>query len=128
MSDGDTTPPAELIDERYAAPEAGPSFWQRALAALKGLTPARVVLYVTVLANLTAALVPVVTDAGYEQLVAPLLGVNAMAAMFLRGWHAWEKAQYDAEKMQYIASREDVARAEQAAAVAAAQRPRPFPR
>lgn len=66
----------------------------RSFIALVGrnLAPNRAAIWITALANVTAALVPVLSDVGAEEIVAPVVGLNALCLMFLRGWQQFEKA------------------------------------
>lgn len=79
------------------------------------LTPNRITVYLTVFANVTAAVLSVVTDVGATNLIAPVAGINAVALMFLKGWHQFEQANYDAQNLQFQLN----ARLEQQAAATA---------
>lgn len=83
------------------------------LAKILAIEPNRVALYVTALANALGALIPVLTDLGATDVVAPLVGINALCLMFLKGWQNMETADYQAQLM----ARQFAGQAEQAAAV-----------
>lgn len=61
------------------------------------LVPNRITIWLTVFVNLTGALVTALGDLGVGQtagVVTALVGINAVAAMFLKGWQQFEKAGY----------------------------------
>ncbi len=96
----------------------------RARKLLVGLTPNRAAVYLTALANITAALLPILTDVGFEQLIAPVAGINAVAVMFLKGWQQYEKAIYEAEQFQYAHGAQLEARAQATAPRSSVKLPR----
>ena len=77
------------------------NFFRSSWGLLSNLTPNRVAVFVGALANITAALLPVLTDVGATDLIAPVAGLNALLVMFLKGWQMYEKAIYEAEQLQY---------------------------
>lgn len=84
---------------------------------MKFPSPNRLAVYVAAVFNITAALVPVLTDIGATDLLGPVAGVNALALMFLKGWQQYEKAEYQDSLHQRALTREHAAQQEAAASV-----------
>jgi len=85
------------------------------------LSANRIAIYVTALAGLVTALLPVVTDLGLTEvagILGGLLAVTAVVSKFLDGWQQYEGAIYQQQliQAQHIARQE-----QQQAAVEAAQ-------
>lgn len=61
----------------------------------RNLAPNRLAIWVTALANVTGALIGLLSDLGVEQtatLVVALGGLNALCVIFLKGWQQFERA------------------------------------
>lgn len=58
----------------------------------RNLAPNRIAIWIAVLANVTGAALPLVTDLGIAELGPPLAGINALCLMFLKGWQQFERA------------------------------------
>lgn len=58
----------------------------------RNLAPNRLAIWITALANITGALLPLVSDLGIAELGPPLAGINALCLMFLKGWQQFERA------------------------------------
>ena len=66
--------------------------------ALRGITPNRVALYLTALADVLAVVLVLVADLGLVEVgtvVAALAAANAKALSFVKGWQQYEQAVYE---------------------------------
>lgn len=72
------------------------SSWGRFVALIgRNLAPNRAAIWVTALANVTGALVTMLSSFTIEQtsgVVAGLVGLNTLCVVFLKGWQQYERA------------------------------------
>lgn len=88
-------------------------FFRSSWGLLKAnLKPNRIAVLVGLLANATAALLPVLTEVGATSLIAPVAGFNAVLLIFLRGWQQWEKFNYEQAQITTAAALQAEARAQ----------------